>query len=119
MAFPKTTYRRPDIPLRPIASAYGDKLDKITWLLEQIASQLLDKVLSHLRSTEDYLQRLNLRYPDSYLLSNSIVFSRGAESESESELESPEVVATSQKSESESIKLPRLRLRNVLFESEI
>ena len=44
---------------------------------------------------------------------------RGAESESESE--SPGVVATNQESESESesIKPPRLRLRNVLFESVI
>ena len=40
---------------------------------------------------------------------------RGAESESES----PEVVAASRESESESIKLPGLRLRNVLFEYAI
>ena len=45
------------------------------------------------------------------------VTTRGAESESESK--SPGVVATSQESESESIKLPRLKLRNVLFESMI
>ena len=46
---------------------------------------------------------------------------RGAESESEpeSESESPGVVATSQESDSESTKLPRLRLRNFLFESVI
>ena len=46
---------------------------------------------------------------------------RGAESEPESESKSPGVVATSKKSESgsESIKPPRLRLRNVLFESVI
>ena len=42
---------------------------------------------------------------------------RGAEPESESE--SPGVVATSKELESESIKLPRLRLRNVLFESVV
>ena len=47
------------------------------------------------------------------------VASRDAESESESE--SPGVGATSHESESgsESIKLPRLRLRNVLFDSVI
>ena len=48
------------------------------------------------------------------------VVGRGAESESESESESLGVM-TSQESESgyESIKLPRLLLRNVLFESVI
>ena len=46
---------------------------------------------------------------------------RGAESESEpdSESESPGVMATSQESGPESVKLPRLRLRNVLLESVI
>ena len=46
-----------------------------------------------------------------------IVRNRGAESEPES----PGVVATSQESESgsESVKLPRLRLRNVLFKCVI
>ena len=46
---------------------------------------------------------------------------RGAESESEPESESFGVVAMSQESESgsESTKLPRLRLRNVLFDSVI
>ena len=44
-----------------------------------------------------------------------------SEPESESESESTGVVGTSQESESKSepIKLPRLRLRNVLFESVI
>ena len=46
-----------------------------------------------------------------------VLISRGAESESESE--SPGVVATNKESESESIKLPQLRLRDVLLESVI
>ena len=46
-----------------------------------------------------------------------MIYTRGAESESEPESESPGVVATSK--ESESIKLPRLRLQNALFESVI
>ena len=50
-----------------------------------------------------------------------ILSSRDAESEQESESELPGVVATSQELESESkpIKLPQLRLQNVVFESEI
>ena len=56
------------------------------------------------------IQTLHLKETQSTLLS---LPARGAESESES----PGVVATSQ--ESESIKLPRLRLRNVLFEYAI
>ena len=44
-----------------------------------------------------------------------VLRTRGAESESES----PGVLAMSQESESDSSKLPRLRLRNILFESAI
>ena len=40
---------KPDTPLRPIVSACGDPLDKLTWLLERIISQLLVFVPSHLK----------------------------------------------------------------------
>ena len=66
---------KPDIPLRPIVSACGDPLDKITWLLERIATQLLDFVPAHLKNTEDYQRRLKLHYPDSKLPADAIIFS--------------------------------------------
>ena len=40
-----------DIPLRPIVSACGDPLDKLTWFLERIISQLLAFVPAHLKNT--------------------------------------------------------------------
>ena len=42
-----------DIPLRPIVSACGDPLDKLTWFLERIISQLLVFVPAHLKNTYD------------------------------------------------------------------
>ena len=52
-----------EIPLRPIVSACGDPLDKLTWFLERIISQLLPFVPSHLRNTYDYLDRLKQTFP--------------------------------------------------------
>ena len=66
---------KPDIPLRPIVSACGDPLNKITWLLERIATQLLDFVPAHLKNTEDYQHRLMLQYPDNKLPTKAIIFS--------------------------------------------
>ena len=66
---------KPGIPLRPIVSACGDPLDKITWFLERIATQLLAHVPAHLRNTEDYLARLNQQYPGHHLPEGAIVFS--------------------------------------------
>ena len=63
------------MPLRPILSACSHPLDKITWLLERIATQLLDFVPAHLKNTEDYQRRLKLQYPDSKLPTNVIIFS--------------------------------------------
>jgi len=54
---------KPDIPLRPIVSACGDPLDKLTWFIERIISQLLAFVPSHLKNTYDFLGRLNQTFP--------------------------------------------------------
>ena len=54
---------KPDIPLRPIVSACGDPLDKLTWLLERIISQLLTFVPAHLQNTYDFLNRLDQKFP--------------------------------------------------------
>ena len=66
---------KPGIPLRPIVSACGDPLDKISQLLERILSQLLRFVPAHLSNTEEYLRRLTDTYPDRRLPAGSIVFS--------------------------------------------
>ena len=66
---------KPDIPLRPIVSACGDPLDKITWFLERIATQLLHHVPAHLKNTDEYLNRLKQQYPDNKLPEKSIIFS--------------------------------------------
>ena len=62
------------VPLRPIVSACGDPLDKITWFLDKILSQLLKFVPSHLPSTDAYLQRLSQKYPNGFP-PGTIVFS--------------------------------------------
>ena len=63
----------------------------------------------------------NMAYNTSYqyMACNLFAYFLSRSAESEPESESPGVVVTSQESESgsESIKLHRLRLRNVLFES--
>ena len=61
---PKT--HKPNNPLRPIVSACGDPLDKLTWMLERIISQLLIFVPAHLTNTFDYLNRLKTRYPSGF-----------------------------------------------------
>ena len=62
------------VPLRPIVSACGGPLDKLTWFLEQILSQLVKYVPSHLPDTESYLKRLKERFPNG-LPPGSIIFS--------------------------------------------
>ena len=69
---PKT--HKPDAPLRPIVSACGDPLDKHTWLLERITTQLLAFVPAHLENTQDYLQRLRSQF-DGKFPEGTIVFS--------------------------------------------
>ena len=64
-----------NVPLRPIVSACGDPLDKISQLLEKILSQLLRFVAAHLTNTEEYLRRLSEKYPGHNLPPDSIVFS--------------------------------------------
>ena len=62
------------VPLRPIVSACGDPLDKVTWFLEQILSQLIKYVPAHLPDTDTYLQRLRQRYGNRFP-PGTIVFS--------------------------------------------
>ena len=62
-----------NIPLRPIVSACGDPLDKLTWFLERIVTQLLSLIPAHLQNTEQYLSTLNEKYSDS-LPPGSIIF---------------------------------------------
>ena len=66
---------KPGVPLRPIVSACGDPLDKISQLVEKILSQLLQFIPAHLRSTDDYLRRLSDAYPEHMLPAGSIAFS--------------------------------------------
>ena len=52
-----------EIPLRPIVSACGDPLDKLTWFLERIISQLLVFVPAYLKNAYDFLDRLKQTFP--------------------------------------------------------
>ena len=54
------------VPLRPIVSACGGPLDKLTWFLEQIISQLVKHVPAHLPNTDAYLQRIKQKYTDGF-----------------------------------------------------
>ena len=69
---PKT--HKPDVPLRPIVSSCGDPLDKLSWLLERIITQLLVFVPAHLTNSQDYLQRISAQFPRGFP-AGSIVFS--------------------------------------------
>ena len=66
---------KPGVPLRPIVSACGDPLDKISQLLEKILSQLLRFIPVHLSNTDEYLRRLSDTYPGHTLPAGSIIFS--------------------------------------------
>ena len=69
---PKT--HKPNNPLRPIVSACGDPLDKLSWLLQQILTQILQFVPTHLQNTEHYLTKLKGAFPWK-LPAGAIVFS--------------------------------------------
>ena len=69
---PKT--HKPGIPLRPIVSACGDPLDKLSWVLERIITQLLIFVPAHLKNTYDYLARLKDTFPNYSFPPGTIVF---------------------------------------------
>ena len=62
-----------NVPLRPIVSACGDPLDKLSWFLERIITQLLPLIPAHLKNTEQYLSTLHDQYPDG-LPPSAIVF---------------------------------------------
>ena len=65
---------KPTVPLRPIVSACGDPVDKLTWLLERVINQLLPFVPAHLTSTDDYIKRLSQKFPEK-LPDGAILFS--------------------------------------------
>ena len=52
-----------NIPLRPIVSACGDPVDKLTWFLERVVTQLLPHVPAHLKNTSEFLDKLRSQYP--------------------------------------------------------
>ena len=57
---------KPDIPLRPIVSACDDPVDKLTWLLERVVTQLLPFVPAHLKNTSQFLGQLSAQYPNGF-----------------------------------------------------
>ena len=61
---PKT--HKVNIPLRPIVSACGNPVDKLSWLLERIITQLLVFVPAHLTNTYDYLNHLKTQFPSGF-----------------------------------------------------
>ena len=61
-------------PLRPIVSSCGDPLDKLSWFMQRILTQLLAFIPAHLTNTNEYLTRLTDRFPEK-LPPGSIVFS--------------------------------------------
>ena len=54
-------------------SACDDPLDKLTWFLERIVTQLLPFIPAHLKNTSQYLTKLKDKFPDS-LPSSDIIF---------------------------------------------
>ena len=69
---PKT--HKPGNPLRPIVSACGDPLDKLSWFLQCILTQLLSFIPAHVENTQSYLTRLKDSFPKGFP-AHSIVFS--------------------------------------------
>ena len=61
-------------PLRPIVSACGDPLDKLSWFLQCILTQLLSFIPAHLPNTDTYLMKLKESFPNG-LPPGSIIFS--------------------------------------------
>ena len=61
-------------PLRPIVSACGDPLDKLSWFVQCILTQILAFIPAHLTNTQTYLTRMKDTFPNGFP-PNSIVFS--------------------------------------------
>ena len=55
-----------DLPLRPIVSACDDPVDKLTWLLERVVTQLLSYVPAHLKNSSQFLEKLSAQYPEGF-----------------------------------------------------
>ena len=60
-------------PLRPIVSACGDPLDKLSWFIQIILTQLLSFIPAHLSNTDSYLTKMKNVFPGS-LPPGSIIF---------------------------------------------
>ena len=60
--------------MRPIVSGIDNPVDRLSWLLEQITSQLLRYIPAHLKDTGDFLDRVREKYPGGFP-AGSIVFS--------------------------------------------
>ena len=69
---PKT--HKPGNPLRPIVSACGDPFDKLSWFLQQVLTQTMQFVPTHLENTGHYLDKLKGAFPGS-LPDGAIAFS--------------------------------------------
>ena len=52
-----------NMPLRPIVSACDDPVDKLTWMLERVVTQLLAFVPAHLKNTTEFLCKVKDKYP--------------------------------------------------------
>ena len=52
-----------DIPLRPIVSACDDPVDKLTWILERVITQLLPFIPTHLKNTTQFLAQVREKFP--------------------------------------------------------
>ena len=50
-------------PLHPIVSSCGAPLDKLSWFVQQILTQLLAFIPAHLTNTYEYLMRLTDKFP--------------------------------------------------------
>ena len=61
-------------PLRPIVSACGDPLDKLSWFLQCILTQLLSLIPAHLPNTDAFLAKMKSIFPDK-LPPGTILFS--------------------------------------------
>ena len=61
-------------PLRPIVSACGDPLDKLSWFVQCILAQILSLIPAHLPNTESFLTKLGTAFPQG-LPQGAIVFS--------------------------------------------
>ena len=66
---------KPNVPLRPVISAYGGPTEKTSCLLERILKQLLKFVPTHLWDTKHFLEKLSKQKEQHGIPGGSIFFS--------------------------------------------